>query len=105
MLLNADMANANTPASDEWKEFQRTFTVKEDFLFGEDLNYPFYIYMAKNGWVEFKEPILVRGSKTGPYKPSQFDDAYKSVSYTHLDVYKRQYKRPNAKPKRYNYQL
>lgn len=78
MLLNADMANANTPASDEWKEFQRTFTVKEDFLFGEDLNYPFYIYMAKNGWVEFKEPILVRGSKTGLYKPSQFDDAYKS---------------------------
>jgi phage minor structural protein len=76
MLLNADMANANTPASDEWKEFQRTFTVKEDFLFGEDLNYPFYIYMAKNGWVEFKEPILVRGSKTGPYKPSQFDDAF-----------------------------
>lgn len=78
MLLNADMANANTPASDEWKEFQRTFTVKEDFLFGEDLNYPFYIYMTKNGWVEFKEPILVRGSKTGPYKPSQFDDAYKA---------------------------
>ena len=78
MLLNADMANANTPASDEWKEFQRTFTVKEDFLFGEDLNYPFHIYMTKNGWVEFKEPILVRGSKTGPYKPSQFDDAYKS---------------------------
>lgn len=76
MLLNADMANANTPASDEWKEFQRTFTVKEDFLFGEDLNYPFYIYLAKNGWVEFKEPILVRGSNTGPYKPSQFDDTF-----------------------------
>ena len=32
--------------------------------------------MAKNGWVEFKEPILVRGSRTGPYKPSQFDDAF-----------------------------
>ena len=77
-LLSADLADPNTPASDEWREFQRTFTVKEDFLFGEDLNYPFYIYMAKNGWVEFKEPILVRGSKTGPYKPSQFDDAYKA---------------------------
>lgn len=77
-LLSADLANPNTPASDEWKEFQRTFTVKEDFLFGEDLNFPFYIYMAKNGWVEFKEPILVRGSNTGPYKPSQFDDAYKA---------------------------
>ena len=79
MLLNADMANANTPASDEWIEFQRTFTVQEDFVFGEDPqgHYPFYIYMAKNGWVEFKEPILVRGSKTRTYKPSQFDDAYK----------------------------
>lgn len=77
-LLSADLANPNTPASDEWREFQRTFTVQEDFLFGEDSNYPFYIYMAKNGWIEFKEPILVRGSNTGPYKPSQFDDAYKA---------------------------
>lgn len=75
-LLSADLANPNTPASDEWREFQRTFTVQEDFLFGEDSNYPFYIYMAKNGWIEFKEPILVRGSNTGPYKPSQFDDAF-----------------------------
>lgn len=79
MLLNADMANANTPASDEWIEFQRTFTVQEDFAFGEDKNYPFYIYLGKNGWVEFKEPILVRGSRTGVYKPSQFDDAYKQT--------------------------
>lgn len=75
-LLSADLANPNTQASDEWREFQRTFTVQEDFLFGEDSNYPFYIYMAKNGWIEFKEPILVRGSNTGPYKPSQFDDAF-----------------------------
>ena len=59
-------------------EFQQTFTVREDFLFGEDRNFPFYIYLVKNGWVEFKEPILVRGSNTGPYKPSQFDDAYKA---------------------------
>lgn len=81
MLLSADMANANTPASDEWQEFQRTFTVQEDFKFGEDPKgrYPFYIYLAKNGWIEFKDPILVRGSKTGPYKPSQFDDAYKTT--------------------------
>jgi len=81
MLLSADMANAQTPASDEWQDFQRTFTVREDFAFGEDPkgHYPFYIYMAKNGWIEFKEPILVRGSRTGPYKPSQFDDAYKTT--------------------------
>lgn len=78
-LISVDMANAQTPASDEWIELQRTFTMQEDFVFGEDANYPFYIYIAKNGWVEFKEPILVRGSKTGPYKPSQFDDAYKKT--------------------------
>lgn len=80
MLLSADMANAQTPASDNWQEFQKTFTVQEDFAFGEDPKglYPFYIYMAKNGWIEFKEPILVRGSNTGTYKPSQFDDAYKA---------------------------
>ena len=77
ILLNAEIGK-NRPPLDEWTEFQQTFTVREDFLFGEDRNFPFYIYLVKNGWVEFKEPILVRGSRTGPYKPSQFDDAYKS---------------------------
>ena len=66
------------PPLNEWQEFQKTFTIQEDFAFGEDKNYPFYIFLAKNGWIEFKEPILVRGSNTGPYKPSQFDDAYKA---------------------------
>lgn len=66
----------NRPPLDEWQEFQKTFTMQEDFAFGEDKNYPFYIFLSKNGWVEFKEPILVRGSNTGPYKPSQFDDAF-----------------------------
>lgn len=64
------------PPLNEWQEFQKTFTVQEDFAFGNDGNYPFYIFLAKNGWIEFKEPILVRGSNTGPYKPSQFDDAF-----------------------------
>ena len=81
ILLNADIGN-NRPPLNEWQEFQQTFTVREDFLFGEDRNYPFYIYLVKNGWVEFKEPILVRGSRTGPYKPSQFDDAYKIANRT-----------------------
>lgn len=85
-LLSADLANPNTPASDEWREFQRTFTVQEDFLFGEDLNYPFYIFLAKNGWIEFKEPILVRGSNTGPYKPSQFDDAFAETKAVRTQV-------------------
>lgn len=75
ILLNADIGK-NRPPLNEWQEFQQTFTVREDFLFGEDRNFPFYIYLVKNGWVEFKEPILVRGSRTGPYKPSQFDDAF-----------------------------
>lgn len=77
ILLNAEIGK-NRPPLDEWTEFQQTFTVREDFAFGEDRNFPFYIHLVKNGWVEFKEPILVRGSNTGPYKPSQFDDAYKA---------------------------
>lgn len=76
----------NRPPLDEWQEFQKTFTMQEDFAFGKDYNYPFYIFLAKNGWVEFKEPILVRGSKTGPYKPSQFDDAYKMTEATRTQV-------------------
>ena len=75
ILLASDIGK-NKPPLNEWQEFQKTFTVQEDFAFGEDANYPFYIYLAKNGWIEFKEPILVRGSNTGPYKPSQFDDAF-----------------------------
>lgn len=78
--LNKNLTWANIgekrPALDEWQEFQKTFTMQEDFAFGEDKNYPFYIFLSKNGWIEFKEPILVRGSNTGPYKPSQFDDAF-----------------------------
>ena len=77
-LLASDIGKDRPPLN-EWQEFQKTFTVQEDFAFGEDKNYPFYIFLAKNGWIEFKEPILVRGSKTGPYKPSQFDDAYKTT--------------------------
>jgi hypothetical protein len=85
-LLSADIAKPQDEAGVEWWEFQKTFTVQEDFAFGEDTNYPFYIYIAKNGWIEFKEPILVRGSKTGPYKPSQFDDAYKMAEATRAQM-------------------
>ena len=75
VLLYSDIGKERPPLH-EWQEFQKTFKIEEDFAFGEDTNYPFYIYMAKNGWIEFKEPILVRGSNTGPYKPSQFDDVF-----------------------------
>lgn len=85
ILLSSDIGKERPPLH-EWQEFQKTFKVEEDFAFGEDANYPFYIYLAKNGWIEFKEPILVRGSNTGPYKPSQFDEAYKSVEATRTQV-------------------
>lgn len=76
----------NRPPLNEWQESQKTFTISEDFVFGEEENYPFFAFLPKNGWVEFKEPILVRGSKTGPYKPSQFDDAYKMTEATRTQV-------------------
>ena len=85
VLLYSEIGKDRPPLN-EWQEFQKTFKVEEDFAFGEDYNFPFYIYLAKNGWIEFKEPILVRGSNTGPYKPSQFDDAYKSVEATRTQV-------------------
>lgn len=74
--FTATAARSNTPASDEWKEFRGTFYMSSDFEFGKHKNLPFYAYIAKNGWVEIKEVMLVRGSNTGPYKPSQFDDAF-----------------------------
>ena len=94
----------NRPPLNEWREFQKTFTVQEDFAFGEDANYPFYIYLAKNGWVEFKEPILVRGSRTGTYKPSQFDDAYKKSNEAKDLAENAQTKAENAQEKAENAQ-
>ena len=94
----------NRPPLNEWQEFQKTFTVEEDFAFGEDVNYPFYIFLSKNGWVEFKEPILVRGSRTGTYKPSQFDDAYKKSNEAKDLAENAQNKAENAQNKAENAQ-
>lgn len=94
----------NRPPLNEWQEFQKTFTVQEDFAFGEDVNYPFYIFLSKNGWVEFKEPILVRGSRTGTYKPSQFDDAYKKSNEAKYLAENAQIKAENAQEKAENAQ-
>lgn len=69
-------ARPNSPVSDEWKEYQGTFYMSSDFEFSTHKNLPFYVYVTKNGWIEIKEIMLVRGSRTGPYKPSQFDDAF-----------------------------
>jgi hypothetical protein len=84
--FTATAGTSNTPASDDWKEFQGTFYMSSDFEFGNHTNFPFYAYISRNGWVEIKEIILVRGSNTGPYKPSQFDDAYRSVEATRTQV-------------------
>lgn len=84
--FTATAGTSNSPVSDDWKEFQGTFYMSSDFEFGNHRNFPFYAYISKNGWVEIKEIILVRGSNTGPYKPSQFDDAYKSVEATRTQV-------------------
>ena len=74
--FTATVGRSNSPVSDEWKEFQGTFYMSSDFEFGNHKYLPFYVYLTKNGWIEIKEVMLVRGSSTGPYKPSQFDDAF-----------------------------
>lgn len=84
--FTATAGTSNSPVSDDWKEFQGTFYMSSDFEFGNHRNFPFYAHITKNGWVEIKEIILVRGSNTGPYKPSQFDDAYKTVEATRTQV-------------------
>lgn len=78
-ILEKTVENANSLALREWQEFQGTFTMTEDFEFGTDAHYPLFFYLVKNGHVEVKEPMLVRGYKTGSFKPSQFDDAYKQT--------------------------
>lgn len=77
---------SNSPVSDEWKEFQGTFYMSSDFEFGNHRYFPFYAYISKNGWVEIKEITLVRGSNTGPYKPSQFDDVFADTKAVRTQV-------------------
>jgi len=78
-VLQKVVANPSDPTSSDWIEFQATSTMSEDFDFGTDKNYPLYFYLVKNGYVEIKEPMLVRGARISSYKPSQFDDAYKAT--------------------------
>lgn len=78
-ILQKTVEDANSPAPSDWKEFQGTFNMTEDFEFGTDAHYPLFFYLVKNGHVEVKEPMLVRGVRTGSFKPSQFDNAYKTT--------------------------
>lgn len=85
-ILQKTVENANSPVLSDWKEFQGTFTMTEDFDFGTDAHYPLFFYLVKNGHVEVKEPMLVRGYKTGSFKPSQFDEAYRGIEATRTQV-------------------
>ena len=78
-VLQKVVANPSDPISSDWIEFQATSTMSEDFEFGLGKHYPLYFFLVKNGYVEIKEPILVRGARSSSYKPSQFDDAYKAT--------------------------
>lgn len=80
------IANPETPVSTEWQEFQGTFQMAEDLEFDQVGNNPVFFYLVKNGYVQITEPMLVRGPHTGSYKPSQFDEAYRSVEATRTQV-------------------
>ena len=76
-ILQKTVANPETPVQNVWIDFQSTFKMTEDLDFDQVGNFPIYFYLVKNGWIEVKEPMLVRGPRTGSFKPSQFDEAYK----------------------------
>ena len=77
--IASNVATSSTAVSSSWKEFNETYTISRDFEFGNSDKYPLYFYLAKNGWVEIKEIMLVRASQTNGYKASQFDDMSEAV--------------------------
>lgn len=85
-VLQKIIANPQTSVSSGWQEFQGTFKMTEDLDFDQVGNFPIYFYLVKNGLVEIKEPMLVRGPRTGSFKPSQFDEAYRNVEATRTQV-------------------
>lgn len=76
-VLQKTIANPEIPVRNVWIDFQGTFKMTEDLDFDQVGSFPIYFYLVKNGWIEVKEPMLVRGPRTGSFKPSQFDEAYK----------------------------
>ena len=76
-VLQKTIANPETPVRNVWIDFQGTFKMTEGLDFDQVGSFPIYFYLVKNGWIEVKEPMLVRGPRTGSFKPSQFDEAYK----------------------------
>jgi phage minor structural protein len=77
--IASDVATSSTAVSSSWQEFNETYTISRDFDFGNSDKYPLYFYLAKNGWVEIKDIMLVRASQTNGYKASQFDDMSEAV--------------------------
>lgn len=77
--IASNVATSSTAVSSSWKEFNETYTISRDFDFGNSDKYPLYFYLAKNGWIEIKEIMLVRASQTNGYKASQFDDMSEAV--------------------------
>ena len=78
-IFSSDVATSSTAVSSNWQEFNSTYTINRDFEFGNSDKYPLYFYLAKNGWVEIKEIMLVRATQTHGYKASQFDDMSEAV--------------------------
>ena len=78
-IFSSNIAISSTAVSTEWKEFTETYNITKDFEFGISNLYPLYFYLAKNGWIEIKEIMLVRASQTNGYKASQFDDMSEAV--------------------------
>lgn len=85
-VLTKIVANPETPVRNVWIDFQGTFKMTEDLDFDQVGNFPIFFYLVKNGWVEVKEPMLVRGPRTGSFKPSQFDEAYRNLEATRTQV-------------------
>nr|DAX88613.1 MAG TPA: minor structural protein [Bacteriophage sp.] len=85
-ILQKTIANPETPVRNEWIDFQSTFKMTEDLDFDQTGNFPIFFYLVKNGWVEVKEPMLVRGPRTSSFKPSQFDEAYRNLEATRTQV-------------------
>lgn len=85
-ILQKTIANPETPVRNKWIDFQSTFKMTEDLDFDQTGNFPIFFYLIKNGWVEVKEPMLVRGPRTSSFKPSQFDEAYRNLEATRTQV-------------------
>lgn len=85
-VLQKTIANPETLVRNVWIDFQSTFKMTEDLDFDQVGSFPIFFYLVKNGWVEVKEPMLVRGPRTGSFKPSQFDEAYRNLEATRTQM-------------------